>query len=85
MSEYWFPAGWYTSFLIDLVQEENFIRDKQDLRSRIQHVLVCDKFGPSRRMPSSFVSFTGDGEDGSVLWLAIVLLLCALISQRIAA
>lgn len=72
---------WYNPFLRGYVEEGNFNSDRQELRNKFQRVFAWDKFGPGRRTQNNFVLIAGDGENGSMLWLARVLLLCRLISR----
>lgn len=70
-----FVAGEFTPCIKAYVEKENFTRDRLELLDKVQRAFACHKFGPSRRMRKSFVLIAGDGRDGSVLWVAKLLLL----------
>lgn len=63
------------------MEEGTFIRDRLELRSHVQCAITSDKFGPSKKIRNSFVLTAGDGQEGSVLLVAKVLLLFRLHTQ----
>lgn len=60
------------------MEERNFIGDRLKLQDQGERVLASESFGPNRRKINNIVFVSGDGENGSVLWVAIALLVLRL-------
>lgn len=76
-----FVTDKFTPHLRDNTIKRNFIRDGPELQNQVLDVFACEKFERSRRVENSFMLIVGNAEDGSVLWLARVLLPFRLNSQ----
>lgn len=62
-----FFDGGHTPYLSVDMKEASIIRDRPQLRNKVELMLACEIFGPSRGMGNTSVLIAGDGEHGSVL------------------